>query len=729
MSARFWQDQIKLYDKEFEDWTSRSKKVIDRYLDKRGIMPNGVDTVGDARFNILWANVETIFPAVYNRIPKPDVSRRYKDKDPAGRVASLLLERCLEYEIEQYSDFDSSLKNCLYDRLLPGRGIAWVRYEPTFIDGESVTGQVTEDETQQSEDGMTEQESYLAKECAPIDYVNWQDFGHSCAKTWEEVRGVWRRVLMDKDALETRFGEEKAKQIPIDNAQADLEGIPEARQADHKKAAIYEVWDKQERKVYWIAKGVDEALDERDDPLKLNDFFPCPKPIFSTISTSSLIPVPDYAQYQDQAIELDNITNRIGQLIRALKVVGVYDSSQDGLKRLMSEGTNNTLIPVTNWAMFGEKGGLKGAVDFFPLDMVVAALQQSYVAREQIKQVIYEITGIADILRGQSQASETATAQQIKANYAGLRIKALQQDVARFARDLIRLKAEIICEFFSDETIINMSGAMFLSEEDQMHVGQALQLLRDDVTRNFRVDIESDSMVEADEAEQKQAATELLTGTADFMQRVTPAVQQAPELAPLLLEVFMFTLRRYKVGKTIEGQYQETFDKVMEKLNNPQPQANPEDAQMQAQAQQEQMRMQAQQQSEMMKTQAEAEREGMRGQLESAKLQATQQLEQIRMQHDADMEARRQAFEEWKVKFTEENKIRLAKLSKEPSDPDEDEMMEEQDKENKQDMIIQAQQQIIDGLGQLAEIMQRPRVKELEYDANGDPVRAVERLQ
>jgi hypothetical protein len=208
MSVKYWQDQIKLYDKEFEDWAKRGKKVVDRYLDKRGIQPNGVDTVGNARFNILWANTETIFPAVYNRLPKPDVSRRYKDKDPAGRVASLLLERCLEYEIEQYADFDSALKNALYDNLLPGRGIAWVRYEPTFVQGQPFTGQITEDESSYGDGEETlEQETYLAKECAPVDYVNWMDFGHSCAKTWEEVRGVWRKVLMDKDALEARFGQ------------------------------------------------------------------------------------------------------------------------------------------------------------------------------------------------------------------------------------------------------------------------------------------------------------------------------------------------------------------------------------------------------------------------------------------------------------------------------------------------------------------------------------------
>jgi hypothetical protein len=673
---KFWQEEIKLYDKEFEQWLTRGKRITERYRDERKMQPNGVDTVGDARFNILWANVETIFPSVYNKLPKPDVSRRYKDKDPAGRVASLILERCLEYEVEQYADFDSSIKNALYDRLLPGRGIAWIRYEPTFVNGEPITGQVTEDIAEYNPDAEEQEyEQVLAKECAPIDYVNWMDFGHSSAKTWEEVRGVWRRVLMDKDALEQRFGaiaEErgyKIDDIAIDQAQVNLEDIAEGRRPEHKKAAIYEVWDKQKRKVIWLCTNMDMALDERDDPLKLDEFFPCPKPLYATTTTDSLVPVPDYAQYQDQARELDMVTNRIGLLVEAVKVVGVYDSSQEGVKRLLSEGTSNTLIPVSNWAVFGEKGGLKGVVDFLPLDMVVGALNTLYQSREQIKAVIYEITGIADILRGQSNANETLGAQQIKANYAGLRIRYLQMDVARFARDLIRLKSQIICEFFSDDTIIQMSGAQQFSEQDQPYVEQALQMLRNDVTRNFRIDIETDSMVEADEQEQKAQAIELLTGTGTFMKDVMPAVEQAPEIAPLLMEVFMFALRRYKTSKTIEGQYQETFDKITEGMKQPKP--DPNAAKLQAEQQQAQMKMQMDGQFEQQRMQADMQIQQARLQsewaMEQQRMQMQGQLDQVRQQGElqarqaeAMIEAR---LEEFKARLQAETQINVAQIS------------------------------------------------------------------
>ena len=119
-------DVVSAYDNEFKKWEGRVTKIIRRYRDDaRG--QSGNET---AKFNILWSNVQTLVPAVYARLPKADVSRRFGDNDPVGRVASLLLERTLDYEIEHYPDYRSSLYNCVEDRFLGGRGVAWVRYEP-----------------------------------------------------------------------------------------------------------------------------------------------------------------------------------------------------------------------------------------------------------------------------------------------------------------------------------------------------------------------------------------------------------------------------------------------------------------------------------------------------------------------------------------------------------------------------------------------------------------------
>ena len=72
-------------------------------------------------------------PALYGRMPKPTVTRRFKDADPIGRAAATMLQRCLEYEVEEYPDFQRTMRCAVEDRLLPGRGVAWVRYEPHFV--------------------------------------------------------------------------------------------------------------------------------------------------------------------------------------------------------------------------------------------------------------------------------------------------------------------------------------------------------------------------------------------------------------------------------------------------------------------------------------------------------------------------------------------------------------------------------------------------------------------
>ena len=46
-----------------------------------------------------------------------------------------------------------------------------------------------------------------------------------------------------------------------------------------------------------------------------------------------------------------------------------------------------------------------------------------YQQREQIKAVIYELTGLSDIARGASKASETLGAQQLKSQWGSIRLK------------------------------------------------------------------------------------------------------------------------------------------------------------------------------------------------------------------------------------------------------------------------------------------------------------------
>ena len=653
------------YDNEFAKWTARTKKILKRYRDDtRG--NSGNET---AKFNILWSNVQTLIPAVYAKLPKADVSRRFGDNDPVSRVASLLIERAIDFEIEHYPDFRSTMRYSVEDRFLGGRGVAWARYEPHVApQGIGDDGlQVTED-IEQGEDGeMPEQIEY---ECAPVDYVHWRDFGHSTARTWEEVTCVWRWVYMTYEALVERFGEEKAKKIPLDQGPEPLNAYNESKKS-YNRAKICELWDKETNKVYWLSKSVPVFIDERDDPLQLEGFFPCPKPLYATTTSDSLVPVPDFVLYQDQAMELDILSDRIDGLVKSLRVRGVYDASQPALQRLMTEGDNNSLIPVDKWMAFGEKGGLKGSIDLLPLDTLAAALMQCYQARDNIKQQIYEITGISDIIRGASYASETATAQQIKGQYAGLRLRSMQEDVALYASDLIRLKAQIICSKFQPQTILAYAAAQQMQPADQQLIPQALELIKDKPLRNIRIEVASDSLVQLDENQMKQDRLEFLNTYSNFLRQALPVGQSSPEMIPMMIELLKYGVGAFKQARPIEGALDQALQQLTKSAGQPKP--SPEQQKAQVEAQMEQQKAQMQSQLEQAKMQSTM-------QIEQAKLQAEAQIEAQRQQMEAQryqMEAQfkaqesalRDQFERWKAQLDAATRITIARISANPADP------------------------------------------------------------
>jgi hypothetical protein len=449
------------------------------------------------------------------------------------------------------------------------------------------------------------------------------------------------------------------KDVPLSHVPTGLEDSPKEAQDKVKKAVVWEIWCKKTGTAKWVADGYQYILDEKPDPLQLENFFPCPKPLYATLTTDSLIPIADFLQYQDQANEIDELTDRISKLAEACKVVGVYDASSPAIERMLKEGVDNTLIPVDSWAAFGEKGGLKGSVDWLPLDMVVNALNQLYISREQCKTVIYEITGLSDIIRGATKEAETATAQRLKSQFASLRLKELQNALAIFASDLLRIKAQIMCNFYQPETLAKMSGIM--NTEDAQFAMQAIQLLKDQSLRDFSIEVASDSLVELDQEAEQAARMQMLQSVGGFLKE---AIQAPPSLAPLLGEMLLFGVRGFKVGRDIEN----AFEEAMQQLRQPQqPKPDPEQMKLQAQTQLEQMKMQATQQLEQFKAQLSVQTEQMKQEaqakenLHQQELQAARDRQQAEL--NASLEAQKLDFERWKVELVESNKVLLAELA------------------------------------------------------------------
>jgi hypothetical protein len=606
-----------------------------------------------------------MLPALYGKTPRAQVERRWKDKDPVSRTAATILERALQYEIDHNADFDHAIKSAVLDRLLPGRGVAWVRFETKSVETVGEGMEVSDDAEEGASVEMYGEEQPEANvETTPVDYVYWEDFRCTPARTWEEVTWCARRVYMAKDEVIKRFGEE-FKDITLTHEPMGLDdmkkaGATEADMEAMKKAEIWEIWDKGSECVYWVAEGEEKLLDHKYDPYGLDGFWPIPRPLFATQTTDTLVPVPDYVLYQDQADEIDKLTNRISLLIEAVKVVGVYDASQAGIQRMLTEGFDNQLIPVDSWAAFSEKGGIKGTIDFMPLDQVLQALNQCYASREQAKQVVYDVTGLSDIIRGSSVASETATAQQIKGQYASMRLKRMQMDVAMFASELLRIKAQMMCDLYSPQNLIEMSGIM--GTDDAQFAEQAIQLMKSEPIRSYRIEVASDSLVEMDEAQEKQSRTEFMTAFGVTLRDALPIVQQVPEMAPLIGEVLTFVVRTFKGGRQLEN----ALEGTIEKMNAPKEPQGPSPEQMQAQAQQqmEQAKMQATMQAEQAKMQASQQMEAMKtqaqAQIEQFKAQQAMELEQMKQQAETERQA-------YKAQLDAQTKLQIAQMQTEAS--------------------------------------------------------------
>jgi hypothetical protein len=616
-------DTIAAYEREFKSWEQRVEKIQKRYRDEKRASGEK-----NTKFNCLWANIQTLVPACYSRLPQPDVSRRFRDNDPTGRVAALILERALEYEIQHYKDFRRAMKMAVRARFLGGRGVAWARYEP-HISADQV--QVTEDV---DESEINEQLDY---ECSPTDYVNWKDFGHSVARTWEEVTVVWRKVYMGRAAVAKRFGKDIAKKIPYDASPNDDKRTN--KDQAKKQALIYEVWDKDEGKAYWLSKSHPEFLDERDDPLQLEDFFPCPEPLYATLTEDSLIPVPDFTIYQDQANSLDILADRIHGLCEMLQVKGCYDAAAGSeLARLLTEGQNGDLLPVKNWAAFAEKKGLMGQVDILDIKPIAEALKIAVEAFAQKKAEMDELSGVIDVIRGDVNPEEKLGQTELKGQYASLRLRDKQQDVAEFATGLLQLKAQIICTKFNPKTIAAMAAVDQLAPADQKVVPQAMALLigeerlqdpdaeAPNPMRSFRIGVVADTLVEIDENAEKQSAVELLTGVGGFLEKAAMVAQGAPQLVPLLLELLKWGVTRFKVGKTVEGTIDEAIDQLKQQIQMMQGQPPPPDPKVEA----EKAKLEVVKEKGQMDIQVAREKAG----IEMQKMQGQQQMQQQQMALD-----------------------------------------------------------------------------------------------
>jgi hypothetical protein len=548
----YWSGELERAKKRFRGFWDGGDSVIDVYRQQKS---DGNDALSKDKYNILYSSTETIRPNLYAQTPIPYVVLRNKDTaTDAAQVAALILENSISYIMDE-EDFDELMDSVVEDFLLPGLGTGWVRYSADI--GEKVQ----DGKPVYAEDGKTPVPELL-DEMVHLEYVYWQDFLTGVGRTWKQVPWVAKRLWLSKKDAGARFTVEKANQLQYltrDNTNRELDNPGET-------AEVWEIWNKKNKTVYWYGEGLDTLLDEKPDPLKLKRFFPCPRPIRAIYNTRSFVPRPLYSQYKSQAETLNVLTKRIRLLGEALRVVGLYDGSQQRMADVLNPAAGNRMIAVDAWALFAQNGGINGSVQWVPIDAVVKALVELLKAREVCKQEIYEITGFSDIVRGVSKASETLGAQNIKADWAGARVKKMQKEIQRFARDLLALAGELIAEHCSPETLAVFSGVSIPDpqavqtdpslQQQVQTFKEACDLIKSDIRRLSTINIETDSTLAANQEQEREDRAKFLAASGAFLQQAVPAMQASPELGPLLGALLLFTVRSFPSSRPIQDEFE-----------------------------------------------------------------------------------------------------------------------------------------------------------------------------
>jgi hypothetical protein len=648
----YWVKEIKAAKKREDRYRKMGKEVMSLY--------GADDDEYETPFNILYSNTETLRPALYSAQPRSVVQRRFKDDDPLGKLASDANRRMLDYHLdtnkEDYETLNDAMGSAVLDALLPGRGMIQVKYDANFVPIDEPRPPDEHDDDPITESHRAE---YAEKEQVCYESVLWDRVHIGYAKKWNKVPWIAYESHLTKEEVAGLLGKKIAGKLTYSKKEGDEEdksGKEDEKDGARKTACIYQIWDKAGgRKVRYISPNyVDGELKVDDDPLGLTGFFNTPRPLVFVEKSSSLVPTSPYKMYKSQADELNRLTRRIKAITEAIKARGLYLGNKGAdIEKLMTKD-DNALVPLEATSLAGLDKGIQDLIWFMPLDVLIAVLQQLYQARDACKQVIYEITGIADIMRGASNASETLGAQKIKNQWGTLRLKRMQAEVQRYVRDLLRMTAEIAGKQFDEETWAKMTGLPFMltaqrqqldqqvalytqsgqpltpQMQQQLGVpvwGSVLKVLNDDAERSFRIDIETNSTVQPEAAEDQEGITTLLTAFGQTMQSIGPLVLQGVLPFQAAQNLLLFISRRFRFGDQIEDE--------IKAMQPPKPQDDGKAQAAQAQMQQKMM--------ELDKQHGIKEIEYKQKESEMALKQQTMQAEADHKQREMDLQYREAA--------------------------------------------------------------------------------------
>jgi hypothetical protein len=722
-SPRWWRQQITQAEERRSKFIKDAEESIRVYNAQKQ-----VDTLKDAqrRLNVWWYCINTLLPAYYSSTPKAEVNLRKRAGSLPYELGSVILERNTQYSMDCHFDFDRVGYNAALQFLLTGQAVLWARYEPkfqtvfqevalmklpdgTFADasGNPFSGEIGD--VTEAPGGLmitSVQVEQKISEKAILEVVQYNDYFCSDARNESEIQWQARRAFLDRDQATTLFGEEKADTLSYDSfpdvAKKDL-----ARSQDKfdGKAEVFEIWCEATNRVYWIQKSGDQLLlDETEPPIKFEKFYPCTV-IRQSLDPDSIVPVSDYAHVKDQILEVERLTTRIHAVTQAIRTNFAYDAAMGTtIEQIFQDDLKG--VPVTNWPSNQSRGGLQAAMNFYPVEPFINALNVLQGARQTALQQLYETLKVSDLLRGTSEQYKSATANRLENQWSSLGLIVRQNMFSKFVSDAISNLGTIIAEQFDEETILDVGDADTLISQvlpptpplppalppmmppqmpqypgalpeepqgmpeapegmeammpgnpeaalEQMEA-EIISILRDNKKRSYRIEIASDSMVAIDQQQQQQEGINLMQVAGQFFDQMRGLVDQYPPLAEFSISLFQNMIKRFKGGKEIDGIFTKALTqigeiaKAKEEAAKQPPPPDPTMQEVQGRLQIAQIEAQ----TRLQQAQMESQDKSVKNQIEIQ----NQQLKAQRDQLDAQLAVQQQQFNE----FIEQQKLGIA---------------------------------------------------------------------
>lgn len=557
-----WLKRIKAEQKCHKDFRDRAKDVEDifrRESDRELYVP------------LYWQVVNIEHVGVYSNQPVPDVRPRSNPQDPVMREIASLVQKGLAYCVDQPS-FDDNMHRSVDDYLGMALGVIRAKVEtikttttidvPTFEDvmveqpPVDIGGGFTLPQPPTMETIQTgtekKKEVTFGDQSIRWEYVPWSSFGYEPGNNWKHCDWIYFRHRMTMPEIIKRFGS------PIAATKDSENKDPDSWKA--KTYNIYEIWCKTDREVHFLAEGEAELLETIKDPLELLNFFPCPCPMMMNVPSDELIPQPDYDYIEAYDVEINRLQIRRMALLEQLKATGAFDSGLPELGQMMENEDGEFTGVASLMQRLAAAGGADNAIFFLPLKEKAGVLQQLTEQIQFVRSQVDEVLGISDIVRGVTAASETATAQEIKGRWVGVRLTRKRETVQYTVREMMRIMAQLLVSHITPENLERMTQ-MKISE-------QTISILNNDILMDFAVDIETDSTVAKDEFREMQTKQEMLNGVAQYSQSVLPMVAQNQLPSGVASAILRSALDPYaKYDRNLEDELT-TLPQTMEQLKN-----------------------------------------------------------------------------------------------------------------------------------------------------------------